>query len=143
MGSDFLNVITCSRSGYLQCLQGLMSLSVVTDKMSFQNISPLSYFILPSFLYNLTLYDRVLMLFHQAPAKLLREPYTHLLNYLLSGLHDDLSKVRAIYRWITSLKMERILLPKQEPPPTTPLYQIWRIKHRRGNYAQLVSILCK
>ncbi|GFO42476.1 kyphoscoliosis peptidase, partial [Plakobranchus ocellatus] len=77
-----------------------------------------------------------------APGKLLKEPYSSLMSYLMNGIFDDLSKVRVIYRWVTSLKLERIFLPKVEPPATTPLYQIWRIKNRKGNYAQLVSILC-
>ncbi|XP_035828905.1 hillarin-like [Aplysia californica] len=79
----------------------------------------------------------------KAPSKYLREPYSALMGYLLTGVYDDLSKIRVIYRWVTSLKMERILLPKVEPPATTPLFQIWRIKNRKGNYAQLISILCR
>ncbi|XP_076472308.1 uncharacterized protein LOC143301800 [Babylonia areolata] len=79
----------------------------------------------------------------KAPPKLLKEPYTALVNYLVSTAKTDLARTRAIYRWVTAQRLDRILVPEQPPPANTPLHQIWRIKNRKGNYAQLISIMCR
>ncbi|KAL3861103.1 hypothetical protein ACJMK2_007175 [Sinanodonta woodiana] len=79
----------------------------------------------------------------KAPSKLLKEPLKALVNYLIEGYTDDLSKIRVIYRWITNQSIDTIKFPKSEPSPTQSQYQLWRIKEKKGNYAQLVSLLCR
>ncbi|XP_046362001.2 uncharacterized protein LOC124139065 isoform X2 [Haliotis rufescens] len=92
-----------------------------------------------------------------APSSLLKEPYPKLISYLLEEPkvkskdknqtqdkdHEVLTKVRAIYRWVTAQHVDTMTMPKKSPDPTTPLFQFWRIKNKKGNFAQLVSILCR
>ena len=79
----------------------------------------------------------------QAPAKLLTEPYSALVAHLTAGVRTELGRVRAIYRWVTAQRLDRIPVPDGPPSSAVPLHQIWRIKNRKGNYAQLISILCR
>ncbi len=92
----------------------------------------------------------------QAPAHLVKEPYHKLLAYLFEttkDVHKDekevnkvkesLAKVRAIYRWVTAQHVDTMTMTKKAPDPATALFQLWRIKNKKGNFAQLVSILCR
>lgn len=79
----------------------------------------------------------------QAPKSLLKQPLSALVEYLVNGYEDDLSKLRVIYRWITAQPIDQLNIPKKEPAQSHTLFQLWRIKHRKGNYAQLVSLLCR
>lgn len=79
----------------------------------------------------------------QAPSKLLKQPLSNLVEYLTEGLEDDLSKVRAIYRWVTCQPVDSMKIPNKEPSQSHTMFQLWRIKHRKGNYAQLISLLCR
>ncbi|XP_076086199.1 uncharacterized protein LOC143056904 isoform X2 [Mytilus galloprovincialis] len=79
----------------------------------------------------------------KAPKGLHKQPLSALVEYLINGYNDDLSKVRVIYRWITAQPIDQLNIPKREPSQSHTLFQLWRIKHRKGNYAQLVSLLCR
>ncbi|XP_069114562.1 uncharacterized protein [Argopecten irradians] len=79
----------------------------------------------------------------QAPTKLLKQPLSVLVEYLTEGYDDDMSKMRAIYRWVTAQPIDQLSIDKKEPPHSHTQFQLWRIKHRKGNYAQLVSLLCR
>ncbi|KAL8620040.1 hypothetical protein ACOMHN_015322 [Nucella lapillus] len=79
----------------------------------------------------------------RAPAKLLQEPYSNLVTYLTGPAKSEMAKIRALYRWITTQRLDTIQVPEVMPPSTIPLHQIWRIKNRKGNYAQLVNIMCR
>lgn len=79
----------------------------------------------------------------KAPSKLLKQPLSNLVEYLTEGLEDDLSKVRAIYRWVTCQPVDSMKIPNKEPSQSHTMFQLWRIKHRKGNYAQLISLLCR
>lgn len=83
------------------------------------------------------------LLCFQAPSKLLKQPLSNLVEYLTEGLEDDLSKVRAIYRWVTCQPVDSMKIPNKEPSQSHTMFQLWRIKHRKGNYAQLISLLCR
>ncbi|XP_041377436.1 uncharacterized protein LOC121389855 [Gigantopelta aegis] len=87
--------------------------------------------------------ERTLCLRLQAPQSLLKQPYPDLVKYLTNDCKSALARVRIIYRWITSIQVDQMLLPQSQPDPNTPYYQLWRIKNQKGNYAQLVSILCR
>ncbi|XP_021364892.1 uncharacterized protein LOC110457720 isoform X2 [Mizuhopecten yessoensis] len=88
-------------------------------------------------------YSAVDMRAVQAPAKLLKQPLSTLVEYLTEGYQDDMSKMRAIYRWVTAQPVDQLSIEKKEPPHSHTQFQLWRIKHRKGNYAQLVSLLCR
>ncbi|XP_053379057.1 uncharacterized protein LOC123526583 isoform X3 [Mercenaria mercenaria] len=76
------------------------------------------------------------------PTKFLKQSLKDLVDYLTAGYDDDLSKIRVIYRWITCQPID--LLPmKKTPSQGHAVFQLWRIKNKKGNYAQLVSLLCR
>ncbi|XP_041378610.1 uncharacterized protein LOC121390767 isoform X2 [Gigantopelta aegis] len=79
----------------------------------------------------------------KTPQNLLKQTYSDLVKYLTKDCKSALARVRIIYRWITSIQVDQMLLPQSQPDPNTPYYQLWRIKNQKGNYAQLVSILCR
>ena len=79
----------------------------------------------------------------QAPQKLLKQPLSNLVEYLVEDYHDDLSKIRVIYRWVTAQPVDSMKIPNREPSQSHTLFQLWRIRHRKGNYAQLISLLCR
>lgn len=77
-----------------------------------------------------------------APTRLLKQSLKHLVDYLIAGYDDDLSKIRVIYRWITCQPID--FLPMEKTPSQNhAIFQLWRIKQKKGNYAQLVSLLCR
>ncbi|XP_052760549.1 lim and transglutaminase domain protein ltd-1-like isoform X2 [Mya arenaria] len=77
-----------------------------------------------------------------APARLLKGTLKELVAYLTKDYHDDMSRLRVIYRWITCQPLEMITMRK-EPPQSHAIFQLWRIRNKKGNYAQLVSLLCR
>ncbi|KAL4221367.1 hypothetical protein ACF0H5_019626 [Mactra antiquata] len=76
------------------------------------------------------------------PEKYHKQSLRDLVQYLTAGYKDDLSKIRVIYRWITCQPVDNLPLKKQ-PSQSHAVYQLWRIKTKKGNYAQLVSLLCR
>ncbi|XP_052213451.1 uncharacterized protein LOC127832191 isoform X2 [Dreissena polymorpha] len=76
------------------------------------------------------------------PANFLKQTLKELVAHLTAGYQDDLSRIRVIFRWITCQPVDLLPMPK-EPPQSQAIYQLWRIKHKKGNYAQLVSLLCR
>ncbi|XP_060601784.1 uncharacterized protein LOC132755022 isoform X2 [Ruditapes philippinarum] len=76
------------------------------------------------------------------PIKFHRQSLKDLVDYLIVGYDDDMSKVRVIYRWITSQPID-FLPMKKTPSQSQSIFQLWRIKNKKGNYAQLVSLLCR
>ncbi|XP_050413790.2 uncharacterized protein LOC126828203 isoform X1 [Patella vulgata] len=79
----------------------------------------------------------------QAPSRLLNRPYDEVVDYLTEDLTTDLEKVRVLYRWVTAQPVDLMLAPRNKPEGNIPMYHIWRIKHREGNYAQWFAILCR
>ncbi|XP_076462401.1 uncharacterized protein LOC143294800 [Babylonia areolata] len=69
--------------------------------------------------------------------------FSELISYLLSDPSwNDLAKVRAIFRWVTS--MDVFNLPTENlPPKQSPLDYFYRIKNSLGNHARLFHALCK
>nr|XP_022341994.1 uncharacterized protein LOC111135861 isoform X3 [Crassostrea virginica] len=94
-------------------------------------------------IFDITKYRKVDERAVKAPSKLLKQPLSNLVEYLTEGLEDDLSKVRAIYRWVTCQPVDSMKIPNKEPSQSHTMFQLWRIKHRKGNYAQLISLLCR
>jgi len=78
----------------------------------------------------------------QTPTSFHKDTLKELVDYLIADYEDDLSKIRVIYRWITCQPINLIQMRK-EPQQSHVLFQLWRIKNKKGNYAQLVSLLCR
>lgn len=77
----------------------------------------------------------------QAPAKLL-DSYDNLIKYLTSGSKTDLEKLRAIFVWIGSQKIEAKELGAVRKPDTPRAY-MKLIQERKGSYGSLFALLCR
>ncbi|KAL3861287.1 hypothetical protein ACJMK2_007329 [Sinanodonta woodiana] len=67
-----------------------------------------------------------------------RELVTHMTN----DFPDDISKVRCIYKWITTQPIQKLSYPDNEPDEDTVLFQFLKLKRREKSYAQFFSLLC-
>ncbi|XP_060563532.1 hillarin-like [Ruditapes philippinarum] len=76
------------------------------------------------------------------PTKFYRQPLKDLVNYLIAGYDDEMSKIRVIYRWITGQPIDQLPLEKK-PAKSHVLFELWRIKNEEKSYAELVSKLCR
>ncbi|KAL4221274.1 hypothetical protein ACF0H5_019537 [Mactra antiquata] len=71
----------------------------------------------------------------------LEKPLSELVRLLTGDYDDDLSKVRALYRWFTSQPVETTDY-KKNTKANTAMYQLWHLKHKRNTYAGFFSLLC-
>ncbi|CAC5409821.1 unnamed protein product [Mytilus coruscus] len=78
----------------------------------------------------------------KAPKSLLEGSFWELVQYLTGDdVFDDLVRVRAIYRWITSYDVQNMEITTT-PVPDTPLEYFSKIQCDMGNLANLFYILC-
>jgi hypothetical protein len=78
----------------------------------------------------------------QAPKSLLTGSFWDLIQYLTDDdIWDDLVRVRAIYRWITSYDIQNMDIDIT-PPSDTPLEYFSKMQCDMGNLANLFYILC-
>ncbi|XP_053379649.1 lim and transglutaminase domain protein ltd-1-like isoform X2 [Mercenaria mercenaria] len=71
----------------------------------------------------------------------LEKPLTELIRLLTGDYDDDISKVRALYRWFTSQPVETSDY-KKNAKHNTAMFQLWNLKHKRNTYAGFFSLLC-
>ena len=77
------------------------------------------------------------------PLRFLYGTFRELVAYLFSDPKwNDLAKVRAIFRWVTSVDVFG-LSGEEEAPPQSPLDYFLKIKANVGNHAHLVRALCQ
>lgn len=78
-----------------------------------------------------------------SPSNLLVGSFKDLIAYLTKNEDwDDICKVRAIFRWVTSVDVYS-LKTESEPPTHSPLEYFMKIQKNMGNHAHLVSGLCQ
>lgn len=78
-----------------------------------------------------------------SPPNLLVGTFKELISYLTKDEDwDDMRKVRAIFRWVTSVDVYS-LKTESEPPMHSPLEYFIKIQKNMGNHAHLVSGLCQ
>ncbi|XP_025109760.1 uncharacterized protein LOC112573518 isoform X2 [Pomacea canaliculata] len=79
----------------------------------------------------------------KTPTKLLLGTFRELVVYLTSNPDwDDLEKVRAIFRWVTSVDVFS-LEENGEAPKQSPMDYFFKIRNNLGNHAHLFSGLCQ
>lgn len=66
-----------------------------------------------------------------------------LVSLLTDQYEDDMSKVRAIYVWLTSLNINKLSHPLKNPKVGYTMFYLMKIKERLGNYSQLFNRMCK
>lgn len=62
---------------------------------------------------------------------------------LTEPFENDMSKVRAIYVWLTSLNINKLSHPLKNPKVGYTMFYLMKIKERLGNYAQFFNRMCK
>lgn len=67
---------------------------------------------------------------------------SELVTYLTERYRDDISKLRALYVWLTSQNLRKLKLPLKPAREGHVLHYLEKLKKKRGNYAQLFSHLC-
>ncbi|XP_063401444.1 uncharacterized protein LOC134685570 isoform X1 [Mytilus trossulus] len=78
-----------------------------------------------------------------SPPNLLVGTFKELIAYLTKNPEwDDMCKVRAIFRWVSSVDVYS-LKTENDPPTHSPLEYFLKIQKNMGNHAHLVSGLCQ
>nr|KAG5696945.1 hypothetical protein BaRGS_015909 [Batillaria attramentaria] len=78
-----------------------------------------------------------------APPKLSNGTFRELVTYLSSNPEwDDLAKVRAIFRWVTSVDVFSLKMDSA-PAKQSPMEYFMKIQNNTGNHAHLFSGLCQ
>lgn len=72
----------------------------------------------------------------------MRGPVSALVYFLTEPFKDDISRVRAIYMWLTMLNIDKIKFTLRQPKDGTVISYLWKIKKKKGNHAQFFSIMC-
>ncbi|XP_052081913.1 uncharacterized protein LOC127719716 isoform X2 [Mytilus californianus] len=65
-----------------------------------------------------------------------------LVSLLTDQYEDDMSKVRAIYVWLTSININKLSHPLKNPKVGYTMFYLMKIKERLGNYSQLFNRMC-
>ncbi|XP_070195100.1 uncharacterized protein [Littorina saxatilis] len=79
----------------------------------------------------------------KTPQKLYNSTFRELVTYLTSDPEwDELAKVRAIFRWVTSVDVFS-LKAEVTPPKQSPMEYFVKIQNNTGNHAHLFSGLCQ
>jgi len=79
----------------------------------------------------------------QVPSDKNKGSMADLVSYLVETCRDDLGKIRAIYTWVTSKNLEKMKKPLPPIREGTVPYYLNRLKSKKGNYAQLISLMCR
>lgn len=83
------------------------------------------------------------VVYFQSPPNLLVGTFKELIAYLTKNPEwDDMCKVRAIFRWVSSVDVYS-LKTENDPPTHSPLEYFLKIQKNMGNHAHLVSGLCQ
>ncbi|XP_033763426.1 kyphoscoliosis peptidase-like [Pecten maximus] len=67
----------------------------------------------------------------------------NLVAYLVEPCTDDLGRIRSIYTWLTSKNLNQIKIPLPPIREGSVPYYLSRLKNKKGNYAQLLSLMCR
>ncbi|KAL8580550.1 hypothetical protein ACOMHN_057993 [Nucella lapillus] len=77
------------------------------------------------------------------PQKLYNGTFRELITYLTSDPEwDDMAKVRALFRWVTSVDVFSLHVD-EAPPKQSPMEYFVKIRNNTGNHAHLFSGLCQ
>ncbi|CAG5127543.1 unnamed protein product, partial [Candidula unifasciata] len=88
-------------------------------------------------------YKRVDQYVSKMPSSLNYQTFAALVEYLTApDTWDSIAKVRAIFRWVTSVDVFRMQLSRQ-PPRHSPMEYFQRIQNNMGNHAHLMAGLCQ
>ncbi|XP_060588207.1 hillarin-like isoform X2 [Ruditapes philippinarum] len=78
------------------------------------------------------------------PLTTLSKPIDVLVEYLIEGYDDDLSKVRVLFRWLTNQPINRMHVLEHEPKDkNSALHHLWRLKTQKQRYSKIFSVLCR
>ncbi|KAK3104804.1 hypothetical protein FSP39_010451 [Pinctada imbricata] len=80
--------------------------------------------------------------YYRVPKKVVNYPLSEMVDHLTKKCRDDISKVRAIYVWLTSLNVPKLTLPIKPTRECTCINYIEKIKKKKCNYAELISHMC-
>ncbi|XP_055886104.1 uncharacterized protein LOC106062437 isoform X1 [Biomphalaria glabrata] len=79
----------------------------------------------------------------QIPPELNRSTFRELVEFLTAPLEGtDLERVRAIFRWVTSVDVFSVQMDTP-PPRNSPIEYFYKIQTNQGNHAHLLSGLCQ
>lgn len=79
----------------------------------------------------------------QTPQKLYNGTFRELVTYLTSNPEwDELAKVRAVFRWVTSVDVFSLNV-EETPSRQSPMEYFIKIQNNTGNHAHLFSGLCQ
>ena len=74
----------------------------------------------------------------------LSKPVGALVEYLIQGYEDEMSKVRVIFRWLTNQPIHRMQSLEHEPKDSqSALYHLWLLRTKRQRYSKVFSTLCR
>ena len=74
----------------------------------------------------------------------LSKPIEGLVEYLVQGYEDDMSKVRVLYRWLTNQPIHRMQSLEHEPKDSqSALYYLWLLRTKKQRYSKVFSTLCR
>lgn len=78
----------------------------------------------------------------QIPKSILRGTFSDLLDAIIQGPWTEMAKLRAIFRWLTSIDAYNLVI-NEIPPTYSPLEYFKKIQENKGNHAHLFSGLCQ
>lgn len=80
----------------------------------------------------------------RVPLSVLSKPIDGLVDYLVAGYDDDISKVRVLFRWLTNQPISRMQVLEHEPKnKNSALYHLWRLRTQKQRYTKTFSTLCR
>ncbi|KAL4221741.1 hypothetical protein ACF0H5_019996 [Mactra antiquata] len=80
----------------------------------------------------------------KVPLTVLNKPVEALVEYLIEGYDDDISKVRVLFRWLTNQPIHRMQVLEKEPKvKTSALHHLWMLRCKKQRYTQTFSTLCR
>ncbi|WAR14670.1 HIL-like protein [Mya arenaria] len=80
----------------------------------------------------------------RVPLTTLSKPISALVDYLVEGYEDDVSKVRVLFRWVTNQPLSRMAVLQTQPKvKDSALHHLWMIRNRKQRYSKFFSLLCR
>ncbi|XP_045163475.2 hillarin-like [Mercenaria mercenaria] len=80
----------------------------------------------------------------RVPMTTLSKPIEALVEYLIEGYDDDLSKVRVLFRWLTNQPINRMQVLEHEPKnKNSALHHLWMLRTKKQRYSNTFSVMCR
>ncbi|OWF45838.1 Kyphoscoliosis peptidase [Mizuhopecten yessoensis] len=94
-------------------------------------------------IFDLLMYKHIDERAMKVPSDLQKGSMANLVSYLVEPCTDDLGRIRSIYTWLTSQNLNQIKMPLPPIREGCVPYYLSRLKNKKGNYAQLLSLMCR